>query len=62
MRLTAITSIVKVIGRRGILCHTLFNFLLFVFLFFINVCLLIFYQDQVTVNQESQCCLIVRQL
>ncbi len=56
MMLTAIASTVMVIARRVILCHSLFNFFdISLFFFFINVGLLIFYQDQVTVNQESQC-------
>ncbi len=62
MMLTAITSVVNLIVGRSILCRPLFDFFWLVFFFFINVGLLIFYEDQVTVNQKIQCWLIVRQL
>ncbi len=55
MMLTTIASVVKVVAGKGILCRPLFNFILTCLFFFINVGLLIFYQDQVTVNQENLC-------
>ncbi len=55
MMLTAIASVVKVIAGRSILCRTLFNFFLTCLFFFINVGLSIFYEDQVTINQEIKC-------